>query len=42
MTSQSAGDNAETKREVLSGFTGRSWQTLEADNDADDDTKGLC
>lgn len=39
VTSESAGDNAETKPEVLSGFTGGSWQTLEADNDADDDSK---
>lgn len=39
MTNGSDGDSARATPEVLSGFTGGSWQNLEADIGADDDTK---
>lgn len=39
MTNGSGGNSAAAPPEVLSGFTGGSWQSLDADGNADDDTK---
>ena len=39
MTNGSDGNSAGPTPDVLSGFTGGSWQSLEADGDAEDDTK---
>lgn len=39
MTGGSEGVSARATPDVLSGFTGSSWQSLEADSEADDDTK---
>ncbi|GLV12009.1 hypothetical protein MyChFU_53290 [Mycobacterium intracellulare subsp. chimaera] len=39
MTNGSSGNSAAATPEVVSGFTGGSWQRLEADGNADDDAK---